>query len=199
MTSKIKLTFRLITHVVIFVIGFILASQTNCSGLKKPTIKSDTVIVTEVRTQIDTVFFPVDKPIFIKGKNPGFDSSKFKTCDVLVSDSIILKDSLIDGKLALNIKNNQLLNYEFAYKPLFPKYINRVDSVFTTKTITNTIQQPKQNIIYAGVELGTKESSLSAGLKTKKDYIFYYRFGINLQEQKSHNIGVKFPLIKFGK
>jgi hypothetical protein len=197
MTNKVKLTFRLITHIAIFVIGFILALQvSNCSG-KKPIIKTDTVQVVTIKTKIDTVFFTVEKPIYIKGKNPGFDSTKYKECNTLVNDSITMKDSLIDGKLALQIKNNQLLTYSFAYKPLFPKYINRTDSVFVTKTITNTIVDPKKNIIYLGVELGTRESGLTAGLKTKKDYMFYYRFGINIQEQKSHNVGVKFPLVKF--
>lgn len=198
---KIKLTFKIISYIVVFIIGIVVASQFNCTG--KPTQKCYNLkdsVVYSYKTHIDTIPFVYKEPIKHTGSNTKFDPNIHKECDEYRVDSLDLSDSLIEGNIVLGVKNNQVLNYSFVYTPLFPKYIHQIDSVEKTIFKVQIQEVPvRKNILYGSARIGTRESAIGLAFKTKKDYIFGYSFGMNSQEQKSHNIEVKIPIFKFGK
>ena len=205
MVNKIKIVFSSIVYIAVFLFGVFITLQFKSCSIDKNqkcyNIKDSIVIHDTTVTHIDTIPF-VYKPITNKGKNHGFDSTKYITCNTLRVDSISLKDSLIDGKIELGIKNNQLFDYKFVYTPLFPKYIYRTDSIIHEKTVYKTQIQEKpihKNIIYLSSSIGNREVTLGAAFKNKKDYIIGYRFGINPNNIKSHSVDIKIPLLKFGK
>lgn len=58
--------------------------------------------------------------------------------------NVKVKDSLIDGNMRIqNFLNGDLHLANFKYKPLFPKYIKRTDTLFVTKIITETLTKER--------------------------------------------------------
>lgn len=111
-------------------------------------------------------------------------STKLKQFEVAV------KDSLIDGKITIkNYFNGDLFSADFKYKPLFPKYIKRVDTIFKTTTITETLSTERAKF---GVGLGydwTTQSIQYLGSYTlKNDWQIVYEYETPLNRQVINGI-----------
>ena len=66
---------------------------------------------------------------------------------------VAFKDSLIDGKMTIrNYFNGNLESAFLNYKPLFPKYIRRTDTIYKTTIITETLSKERAKF---GVGVGT--------------------------------------------
>ena len=67
--------------------------------------------------------------------------------------NVKIKDSLIDGKINIqNFLNGDLNFANFKYKPLFPKYITRTDTIFKTTTVTEYLSKERSKF---GIGLGS--------------------------------------------
>ena len=119
----------------------------------------------------DTQFVIIEKPHSGTVKENG--DSLFLT---------IIKDSLIEGSIVSTVKGS-LLSTEFTYKPLFPKYIHRVDTLRIEETIeiNNTIVK-REFAVGAGTTLnGSVIYGPRILYKDKKRNIFVY--GLNISPE----------------
>lgn len=186
--------------IVSFLAGVFFMSQFGGCTKKETTCKErnlkDSTVITHT-TVIDTVPFPYKKPTVTFRNNTSYDSTLYKECDTERITVMNITDSLIKGDVTTIVKNNQVKNVTFSYKPLFPKIINRTDTFRIKTTTTETIYEPyKQSIFYIGGSLGTNDIGVSASIKTKKDLIYGYKFGMTYQGLKTHNIEFKIPIFK---
>lgn len=182
------------TFIILGFVGYILyvhsCTQINCPNI---TEEVDTLVI----TKIDTVWF--EKPQTTIGKKPirkpggTLVNPNPKTpCDSLFQYTQEYEDSLIKGVLTADVKG-VLLGSKFDYTPKFPKYINRVDSVFITKTIIQEIprqQRPYGLIIGGGLNVGHDQSigvTLDAGVQMKQGFDIIYRFDAL---RLTHSIGI---------
>lgn len=151
------------------------------------TTKIDTLVI---EGKPDTVEIIVEKPIYVKLEIP------IPTTVTILSDTgetmvrkyeTPIKDSLIEGTIVSNI-DGVLVDQIFLYKPLFPKYISRIDTVIIDKTETSVV---KRNYIGLGAEIGGSANSLNVSPKisliTRKGYTYSYRYGLL---DNTHNISV---------
>lgn len=151
----------------------------------EPEIIIETVTKIKTVTQIDTVFIEV--PIFVEvpvqtpiiEKETGLNKYVNVVSDTLITATIT---TWVDGTM-----ERQTLDYT----PLFPKYINRTDSVFinTTKTITKNHYPTR---FYLGVEANISYISPKA-IIAFKNYSVGYRYSFDSLENP-HNISF---LIRF--
>jgi len=191
---------QILIIIVSFGAGIFMSSLFKGCGHKETVCKEqsvkDSVHITHI-THIDTIPFPYKVPVVITAKNPAFDSTLYKECDVTRYTNTPLKDSLVDGNILTTIRQNQLVEAKFTYKPLFPKYIYRTDSIIKDSIHTTTVYEPyKQLIFYVGGSVGTNDIGVSANIKTRKDLIYGYKFGMTYSGIKTHSIEFKIPLIK---
>ncbi|WP_299672007.1 hypothetical protein [uncultured Polaribacter sp.] len=90
-----------------------------------------------------------------------------------------VKDSLLDGRFTIYNKfNGDLLSSEFNYKPLFPKYLLRVDTLRIATTQTETLTRIRSKF---GLGLGVDTQSrfqILGSYTTKNNWQFVYEFEI---------------------
>ncbi|WP_299672124.1 hypothetical protein [uncultured Polaribacter sp.] len=90
-----------------------------------------------------------------------------------------VKDSLLDGRFTIfNKFNGDLLSSEFNYKPLFPKYLLRVDTLRIATTQTETLTRIRSKF---GLGLGFDTQSrlqILGSYTTKNNWQFVYEFGV---------------------
>ncbi|WP_299664778.1 hypothetical protein [uncultured Polaribacter sp.] len=90
-----------------------------------------------------------------------------------------VKDSLLDGRFTIYNKfNGDLLSSEFSYKPLFPKYLLRVDTLRITTTKTETLTRTRSKF---GLGLGFDTQSrlqILGSYTTKNNWQFVYEFEV---------------------
>ena len=95
------------------------------------------------------------------------------------------EDSLLSGTIT-SISTGLLLSQTLEYTPKFPKYIIKTDSIIIDNT---TIIEKKKLKLFIGAELGGNENifyvSPIIDVKTKKGYIYGYRYGL---VDKTHSI-----------
>jgi len=110
-------------------------------------------------------------------KNGGARSFKdFKEFTVNLSDSLLIGEAII-----LNDFSGDLKDVQFKYKPLFPKYITRVDTVKVTKTVNNTLSNERVKI-GAGIGYNNlNHASLLLSYTTKSDWQFIGEYGKSLE------------------
>lgn len=98
--------------------------------------------------------------------------------DSIKKFTVKIKDSLIDGNLTvINKFNGDLAYTDLDYKPLFPKFIRRTDTLRITKTNTITLSNDKDRI---GIGVGANNLqflSILGSYTTKKDWQFIYEYG----------------------
>lgn len=109
-----------------------------------------------------------------------------------------VKDSLIDGEMTIrNYFNGDLFSADFKYKPLFPKYITRVDTIFKTETITETLTKERSKFgIGIGYDWEQTNAQLlgSYTLKNGIQLIYEYEFPLTkdiqfgLPNQKNQSV-----------
>lgn len=118
----------------------------------------------------------------------------------VISDSIkkynvTIKDSLIDGTFTVfnNFKGDLLDSY-LDYKPLFPKYIARTDTIIKTITNTETLSN-KRNLLGIGVGYNNLQyASLLGSWTTKNKWQIIYEYGKPLNKTKQIIEGNTFQL-----
>jgi len=188
MSNNLDIKWLIIIGLVLYVIFL-----QQCSGTKKdcPDATVTTVTTTALIAGIsDTVFIEVDKPIYIKVPIPISTTVTVPTPegDKVVNEySSEICDSLITGTITSRV-DGVLVSQDFHYTPLFPKYINRVDTFIVDRT--NTIVKQK-NYIGIGAELGGSSTAVNVSPKIsfvhKKGYIYSYRYGLL---DKTHNFSI---------
>lgn len=156
--------------------------------------KSDTSAwhVADTKTHIDTIPFhdTVTHHVSIPVVIPIYDTIKgtFKYANPY-------NDSLISGTIETTIKDSKILEQNLLYKPKFPKYINRTDSVWLERTITNTIIERKANLTAGILLTGSKTSfgfSPMAGIKFKNGKAIQLGYDlINRNYQLSLSLPIK--------
>lgn len=185
-----------IISIVSFLLGIFLMSRVNGCERKPVQYIKDSFNIHHV-TYIDTIPFIYKEPKITRIKNNSFDSTLYRDCNVVRYTLTPIKDSFIDGNILTTIRQNQLMENKLTYKPLFPRYIYKTDSIIRNNIHTVTNYEPyKQSIFYVGGSVGTNNIGITADIKDKKDFIYGYRFQISYSGQKSHNIEFKLPLFK---
>ena len=177
---------NLIFTVIGLFIGIVL-----CLGIYFAFLKTEpeTIIetVTEVKTitKIDTVFIDLEKPIIVEVpiQQPVVEDSTNRYDNPFV-------DEFIDGTIT-TWTTGTITRQIFEYEPLFPKYIHRVDSVFTNTTTTITRNHyPKS--FYLGGEFNQQTISPQLYYVTRS-YAVGYKYNFH-PDQPKHSISF---LIKF--
>lgn len=157
----------------------------SCGTIETEVIRNDTVI--SVKTTIDTVFFP-SSPIVVK-------IPVYKHDTIWINDSTFhnvynseFKDSLIEAKIRTEV-DGILISNELTYRPLFPKYINRTDSIF--RDIYIPVNYKPSSYLFGGLFVkGSKQSfdfGPSLGYAHGKGMIVQYGYHILNNE---HTIGI---------
>lgn len=190
-----KLTIENIKWLIIgaLIVYIVLLQQCGGSGATCPEVSVTTKIDTfKIKGKSDTVFVELEKPIYITVGVPTPTTITVPTPDggtmTVHEYSSEVRDSLIEGTITSRV-DGTLLSQDFEYKPLFPKYITRVDTFLVDKT--ETVVKEK-NYISLGGEIGLSATSLNlspvVSLYTKRGYTYSYRYGLFDQ---THNIGIQ--------
>jgi hypothetical protein len=193
--------FNIILSIVFFLLGIFFMQQCGDSFIEKNEgnicFKDSTITHDSTVVYIDTIPFQAKGPSVTSRGGSKFDSTLYKQCAMLTTDSIDISDTLIKGFIKTKVRNNQLDSIKLVYKPLFPKYIKKDSIIYRMTTEYNTVYEPySQNIFYLGGSVGTNDIGVAANIKTKKDLIYGYRFGITYNGLKTHNIEFKIPIFK---
>ena len=154
----------------------------------------DTVI--EYKSHVDTVFFPKEVTKTV--------AKIINTRDTIYIDSVTqisrkfnivdthICDSLIEGTIS-TVMDGTIVAQNFTYKPLFPKYIIKTDSIVTTITAEAKLR----NSLYLGMTLAGNKSHMDLGpiivLTTKKHLLVGYNYGII---NNTHNVSIGYKLFK---
>lgn len=117
----------------------------------------------------------------------GITSTAFKEFEVDISDTLITGIATITNNF-----NGNLEDLIIDYKPLFPKYITRTDTIRITKTITETLDNERAKI---GIGVGYNSlnyPSVLAGYTTKNGWQFLGEYGKALGDIKVYQSGQTF-------
>ena len=108
------------------------------------------------------------------------------TGDTVRTYSTPVTDSLLEGKITTKVKG-LILSTDFSYKPKFPKFITRTD----TLKITEPVVVPKEKWgVYVGAELGGNATMfrLQPTLLVKTNKTLQFSVGYDLIH-KTYNVG----------
>ena len=105
--------------------------------------------------------------------------------DSLKKFKVKVSDSLIDGTITVKNKfNGDLFLASFNYKPLFPKYITRTDTVFKSTTISETLSKERSKFgIGTGYDWIEKDIQLLFSYTAKNDWQFIYEYETGLTKE----------------
>jgi hypothetical protein len=172
-----------------------------CNTPRSATGWKEKIIIDTIHTAtIDTIWkekikyvklkIPTPDTIFITGNS---DSSSSDSSFLLYD--MPYKDSLLEAKFKIKV-DGVLIEHSFNYKAKFPQYIYTRD---TFRINTNTTSTLYKSQLFIGIEIGGNETKFNLSpkisLKTKRDFIYSYRYGLM---DKSHNIGIT-KLVTFKK
>jgi len=203
----IKDNYKILIYIVLFILAYLLTTE----WLKDKIIVAlggytDREVVVETNTEyvqgkVDTIAF-FNHYVTTHGINLNPKPKiiyKYKTvAGEVIKDSIkeftvAIKDTLLNGKFI--VQNNfkgDLLNSTFTYKPLFPKYLIRTDTIKITNTVTNTLTN-KRSLIGLGVGYNNLHYfSILGSYTTKSKLQFMYEYGKPLNETISIINGIPF-------
>jgi hypothetical protein len=182
-----------IKWLIIIALGVYILFLQQCGGKKEicpevsATVKVDTL---RIKGKTDTIKITVKEPIYIPVEIPvpvtvtvPSDSG-----DIVVNEyTTEVIDSLIQGTITSQV-DGVLVSQSFSYKPLFPKYITRTDTVIIDKTETSVL---KRNYLGVGAEIGGSATTVNVSPKlsliTRKGYTYSYRYGLM---DKSHHFSI---------
>lgn len=172
--------------------------------------KTDTITSVEyVKGKIDTLavfnhyvktnginLTPKPKTVYVPSK------SEPNKIDSLKQFKVKIKDSLLNGVFTINNKfDGNISSSVFNYKPLFPKYVLRVDTLRTTTTITKTLTNKRGRIsVGTGYDFTQNRAQFLAGYTFKNNIQFLYEYEMPLRKNmfnalpvnSSHSIKVVF-------
>lgn len=198
MKATNKIDWRIIL-VVLSILGVYTIHR--CTSPRGETKWKEKVVIDTVHTStVDTIW--KEKIKYVKLKIPTPDTIFIsRSPDSSVSDSSYLlydmpyRDSLLEAKFKIKV-DGVLIEHNFNYKAKFPQYIYTRDT-FRINTHTTSILHKNQ--LFIGLEAGGNETQFNLSpklsLKTKKDFIYSYRYGLI---DKTHNIGIT-KLVTFKK
>jgi len=179
-----------IQWMIIILLGLYILFLQQCTNNDPIYLPSDTTIVTKTITHIDTVY-ETDTVTINKTHPPKII---YRDKD-LTTYSTAFKDSLIEGEIISSVKG-ELISSQLKYKPLFPKYIKRTDSIFTTKYIDKEIEK-KYFAIFLGAEIGGNTNTFmlspKISIKTKNDNIYGLRYN------RDFNLDINYYFVTFEK
>lgn len=142
------------------------------------------IIKEEVTVQYE-VFDTIKKTVVVIDSIKSVELKQFDTK---------VKDSLIDGVITVkNFFNGDLKSASIKYKPLFPKFLTKTDTIIKRIKETNTLSN--ENRAYFGVGAGFNNYeilSLSASYITENRWQFIGTFGKSLQDTKEIINGTPF-------
>lgn len=127
---------------------------------------------------------PKPKIVYVPSK------SEPNKLDTLKQFKVKIKDSLIDGTLTINNKfNGNLTTSIFDYKPLFPKYILRVDTLKTTTKITKTLTNIRGKIgLGTGYNFTQNKIQFLGGYTFKNNIQLLYEYDTPLQKNMFNSL-----------
>jgi hypothetical protein len=157
----------------------------DCSNSPEQVIvkTTDTLTVTHIDTlwQRDTI----ENIIVIHKPDTIYVDSANRTISVY-NESIT--DTMIEGTVTAEVEGT-LVGLKLNYVPLFPKYINRIDSIIVTNT--EKIYPEFKSKVFLGGSLGgginNFQLSPMIAIKNKNDLLMYYQYDII---SGSHFIGM---------
>jgi hypothetical protein len=182
-----------IKWLIIIALGVYILFLQQCGGKKEicPEVSVTTKVDTlRIKGKTDTIKITVKEPIYIPIEipTPVTVTVPSDSGDITVHEySSEIRDSLIEGTITSQV-DGKLIAQNFKYKPLFPKYITRTDTIVIDKTETSVL---KRNYIGLGAEIGGSATSVNVSPKlsliTRKGYTYSYRYGLM---DKTHNISI---------
>jgi hypothetical protein len=136
------------------------------------------------------------KPIIeykYKYKNPV--TSGEEVVDSVLPFKVAIKDSLLNGTFhIINDFKGNLLYSKFNYKPLFPKYLVRVDTIRETIRETNTLSK-QRSLLGIGVGYNNLQyPSILGSYTTKKKLQILLEYGKSLDQIKEIKNGETFKV-----
>ena len=179
-----------IQWVIIILLGLYILFLQQCTNIDPIQLPSDTTVVTHIITTIDTVY-QTDTVTINRTQPPKII---YRDKD-LTTYSTAFKDSLIEGEIISSVKG-KLISSQLKYKPLFPKYINRTDSIFTIKYIEKEIEK-KYFAVFLGLEVGGNTNTFMVSpklsIKTKNDNMYGLRYN------RDFNLDINYYFVTFEK
>jgi len=149
-------------------------------------ISSDTVLV-YIEGKPDTVEIERVRVVYKDREPDGFTEEVSHEGDTVKTYITNFSDTLLDGAIVTAKVKGELISSSFTYKPLFPKYITRVD---TFKESIVTVKERDKYEFYVGAVAGANSSNFSftpsVALRTKKSLVF--TLGYDLLN-KTYNLG----------
>ena len=105
--------------------------------------------------------------------------------DSLKKFKVQIKDTLIEGTFTIYNKfNGDLSTSSFKYKPFFPKYLTRVDTLKITNTITETLTRDRSLFGIGAGYNSLQYLSLQGSYTTKSKWQFLYSYGKSFEKTK---------------
>lgn len=162
-----------------------------CNGTAEITggdkvISSDTAIIF-IPGKPDTIEIERIRVVYRDRAPDGFTAEVDTTGDTVKTYITNFSDSLLEGAIVTAKVKGSLISSSFTYKPLFPKYITRVD---TFKESVVTVKERNKYEFYIGAVAGASAEKFSftpsVALRTKKSLVF--TLGYDLLN-KTYNLG----------
>ena len=173
---------------------YVVFPQLKCCRNAPAFISSDTVYISHIDTILDTIVrtrivkipLPIRDTIFVNSDSTSADSI-LQAVNRYTTD---VSDTMIEGKVESWVMG-ALVRQVFEYKPLFPKYIIRTDSII----IHSVLSDKKHFKVFVGgtIGIGPKIALIApnAGIQARNGY--YYQYGYELM-QKTHNLSIMIPI-----
>lgn len=189
---KLDLKIAVIAVLILYII-FLKECGNKCKPCPEPKPAGTTV---EHRTYYDTIHFHdtvkryINIPVY-----SSIDSSTNTDGSTRRKYLSEVEDSLIAGKMVTEV-DGTLVSAKLFYTPKFPKYIIRTDSIKTTETFRDTINQAKFQFLLGGRMGGNKNMFTAApglGVKTKRNNVYLVDYDLI---HKTYNLSLYFPLNK---
>jgi hypothetical protein len=165
----------------------------SCTNGPDTITKTNTVFKTDtiVKTQIDTLY--IKDTVTTVTQLPAIHDTVIINDDTTYVYTSEVEDSLLVGLITTKAKG-EVIYTDIEYVAKFPKYINRVDSVFIH--VPDGTSTPKR-ALYLGAAVGGSQTSFNFGpsviLKTKKDELFGLSYGfIDKSYRLSYHTKLKF-------
>jgi hypothetical protein len=141
-------------------------------GEDKIIISSDTVIV-YIEGQPDTIEIERVRIVYRDREPDGFTTSIDTTGDTVKTYITNFSDSLLDGAIVTAKVKGTLISSSFTYRPLFPKYITRVDTI---KESVVTVKERDRYEVSIGAVAGASSEMFSftpsVMVRTRKKFSF---------------------------
>lgn len=155
--------------------------------------KIDTMAVFNKYVETEGIILNPKPEIVYIDRTP--DIIEDKEIDTLKQFTVSITDTLINGTATvLNDFKGNLFRLKLNYKPLFPKYIKRTDTIIVTNTVTKVLTN-ERSLLGVGVGYNNLQYlSILGSYTTKKKWQFMFEYGKALGNTIDIVEGVPFQL-----